>query len=54
MRDVEITESFYYGDSIVIRTISDIIYLPFLGDNKSQMIAVVDTLKARMIKKESY
>ena len=54
MRDVEIAESSYFGGSIVIRTISDTIYLPFLGDNKQQMIAIADKLKTKMIIKTKH
>ncbi len=54
MRDVEIVESSYFGDSIVIRTNSDTLYLPFFGDNKQQMIAIVEKLKGRVIKIKNY
>jgi hypothetical protein len=54
MREVEISQSLYFGDSIVIRTNSNTVYLPFLGDNKQQMIAIIEQIKGDVTKKESY
>jgi hypothetical protein len=54
MREVEIRQSLYFGNSIVIRTNSNTVYLPFLGDNNQQMIAMIEQIKGHVIKKESY
>lgn len=54
VREVEISQSSYFGDSIVIRTMGNTIYLPFFADNKQQMPAIVEQLKGHLTKKESY
>jgi hypothetical protein len=54
MREVEISESSYFGNSIVIRTTVNTIYLPFFADNKQQMSAIVEQIKGFVTKKESY
>lgn len=50
---VEISQSAFLGDSIVIRTMGDMVYLPFVYDNKQQMETVVDKIKSRISKQKT-
>ncbi|MGY4385191.1 hypothetical protein ACVWYN_002227 [Pedobacter sp. UYP24] len=50
MRSIEIDKSLYFGNSIIIRTTYDSIYLPFLYENKGQMEYIADKLKSKLIK----